>query len=89
MIKIIVIIALLVAGYLAIRRVLTSRSGSMTVEQARGLLGVESGADASAIIAAHKRLIAKVHPDSGGSAHLAAQVNAARDILLKSLPPAS
>ena len=31
---------------------------------------------------AHRRLIAKVHPDAGGSAELAHRVNAARDALL-------
>jgi DnaJ homolog subfamily C member 19 len=58
----------------------------MTVDEARRLLEIDSTANADAIIAAHKRLIAKVHPDTGGSAELAAQVNAARDILLRNLP---
>jgi DnaJ homolog subfamily C member 19 len=58
----------------------------MTVAEARRLLEIDSTANADAIIAAHKRLIAKVHPDTGGSAELAAQVNAARDILLRNLP---
>jgi DnaJ homolog subfamily C member 19 len=50
------------------------------------VLGVEAEADAETIIAAHKRLIAKVHPDAGGSAELASRVNLARDTLLKHLP---
>jgi hypothetical protein len=52
------------------------------VAQARALLGVAPGADAAAIRAAHRRLIASVHPDKGGTEALAAQINAARDLLL-------
>ena len=33
--------------------------------------------------AAHRRLIASVHPDKGGTEALAAQINAARDLLLQ------
>lgn len=50
--------------------------------QARALLGVAPDADPAAIRAAHRRLIASVHPDRGGTEALAAQINAARDILL-------
>jgi len=56
--------------------------GSMTVDEAARLLGVNEGADAATIADAHRRLIQKVHPDAGGSAELAAQVNQARDVLL-------
>jgi DnaJ homolog subfamily C member 19 len=58
---------------------------SMPPSEAAKLLGVESDADAESIIAAHKSLIAKVHPDAGGNAELASRVNQARDILLKQL----
>ena len=50
--------------------------------QARALLGVAADADPAAIRAAHRRLIASVHPDKGGTEALAAQINAARDLLL-------
>lgn len=50
--------------------------------EARAILGVAEGADADAIRAAHRRLVGQVHPDRGGSAELARQVNAARDLLL-------
>ena len=50
--------------------------------QARALLGVGPDADPAAIRAAHRRLIASVHPDKGGTEALAAQINAARDLLL-------
>ena len=57
----------------------------MPVDEARRLLEVPADADADAIKAAHRRLIARVHPDSGGSAELSARVNAARDALLAEL----
>lgn len=57
---------------------------SMTIEEARLLLGVQPGADAESIRAAHRRIIARVHPDAGGSEELARKINAARDLLLKS-----
>lgn len=50
---------------------------------ARKLLGLTADADARAIRAAHRRLIASVHPDKGGTEALAAQINAARDLLIK------
>lgn len=50
--------------------------------KARALLGVSPDADPAAIRAAHRRLIASVHPDKGGTEALAAQINAARDLLL-------
>ncbi|MEG3164506.1 DnaJ domain-containing protein [Sphingomonas sp. PB2P19] len=53
--------------------------------EARAILGLDRGADADAIRTAHRRLVATVHPDRGGSADLARRVNAARDLLLKRL----
>lgn len=57
--------------------------------QAYAVLGIAPGASHEEIRAAHRRLIASVHPDRGGSPELTRQVNAARDMLLKSndLPP--
>ncbi len=57
--------------------------------EARQLLGVGLNADAEEINAAHRRLIAQVHPDKGGTAELAHRVNAARDLLIAKLPPRS
>jgi hypothetical protein len=51
--------------------------------EARAVLGVEADADEGAIRAAHRRLLAGVHPDRGGSDDLARRVNAARDLLLR------
>ena len=58
----------------------------MDRDEARRVLGVAADASPDDIRAAHRRLVAKVHPDQGGSAELASRVNAARDILLAELP---
>ncbi len=52
------------------------------VLEARRVLGVDAMADDAEIRAAYRRLAAAVHPDRGGSAELARQVNSARDILI-------
>jgi hypothetical protein len=54
----------------------------MPVEDARRLLGVRQEASLAEIRDAHRRLIARVHPDKGGSAELAHRVNLARDTLV-------
>lgn len=56
---------------------------SADIVRARALLGLGRDADPDAIRAAHRRLIASVHPDKGGTEALAAQINAARDLLLR------
>lgn len=64
----------------------------MPVTEARALLGVGEGASLAEIREAHRRLIARVHPDTGGSAELATRVNAARDALVADLnrkPPSA
>jgi hypothetical protein len=58
------------------------RSGTMTRSEALEILGLAEGADEDAIRAAHRRLMKTAHPDQGGSAWLAARINAARDLLL-------
>lgn len=55
----------------------------MSEAQARGLLGVGADAGRAEIQAAYLRLIRTVHPDRGGTAGLAAQLNAARERLLR------
>ena len=55
---------------------------TMSPMDARRLLGVGLAATPDEIRAAHRRLIARVHPDVGGSAELAHRVNVARDVLL-------
>jgi DnaJ-domain-containing protein 1 len=54
----------------------------MPIDDARRLLGVSADASLADIRAAHRRLIARVHPDAGGSAELASRINAARDALI-------
>jgi len=54
--------------------------------RARRLLAVRADANRNEIIAAHKRLVAMVHPDRGGSNEQVHEANAARDLLLDELP---
>ena len=57
--------------------------GEMTEEQAYKILGLEKPATEDEIIDAHRRLMQKIHPDRGGSDYLAAQINHAKNMLLK------
>jgi len=57
-------------------------SSRMSKSEARAILGVSPDASPQDIQAAWKRLMARTHPDQGGSEGLAARVNAARDRLL-------
>ena len=57
---------------------------SLSEAEARAILGVGADATPQAIQAAWRRLMARAHPDQGGTEGLAARVNAARDRLLKS-----
>lgn len=54
----------------------------MTQQEAYEVLGLQPGADPDTIRAAHRRLIKALHPDGGGSTHLASRVNQAKDALL-------
>ncbi|WP_341937102.1 molecular chaperone DnaJ [Marinimicrobium sp. C2-29] len=63
-------------------------SGQMTAREAMdtlGLKGVESEVTREEVIAAHRRLMQKLHPDRGGNDYLAAKVNEAKELLLKQL----
>ena len=55
----------------------------MSAEDARSILGVSPQATRAEITAAYRRLMQRSHPDHGGSPGLAAQLNVARDRLLK------
>jgi hypothetical protein len=58
------------------------RPSGMTRSEAHEALGLAEGASRDDIIAAHRRLIQRLHPDRGGSTYLAALLNRAREILL-------
>jgi DnaJ homolog subfamily C member 19 len=66
-------------------------NGSLRVPKdegrARNLLGVAPDAVREDIIDAHRRLVAQVHPDRGGSNEAVHEANAARDLLLERLGP--
>lgn len=62
-----------------------AKPAPMPPAEARRLLGVPETATLAEIREAHRRLIAKVHPDAGGSAELASRVNEARDSLIAEL----
>ena len=57
-------------------------SDDMDEAEALQVLGLERGAAPEEIKQAHRRLMARLHPDSGGSNFLATQINRAKDILL-------
>jgi len=59
---------------------------NQAMDNARKVLGVSRFASRTDIIAAHKRLVAMVHPDRGGTSAQVHEANAARDLLLAQLP---
>jgi DnaJ homolog subfamily C member 19 len=84
MIRLLVFAGLIALLYLMAKRAFAP-SSKMSLGDAAKLLDVSPGADAETVLAAHRRLIAKVHPDAGGTADLAARVNQARDTLLQQI----
>ena len=66
---------------------LTARpTRDQAIFNARKLLRVEERASREEIVAAHRRLVAMVHPDKGGTDAQVHEANDARDLLLDELP---
>jgi len=80
------LLLLVLAGlFVAWARGRNARLNAMGTEEARRVLALAPNADAAAVQEAHRRIIARVHPDAGGTEELARRVNVARDTLLAEL----
>ena len=62
-----------------------TNNGTMDAATARQILELEENPSKEEILTAHKRMMAKNHPDKGGSTYLASQINQAKDLLLAEL----
>jgi len=83
-------VVFIVVSAAAVQRFRPARAGpgaspstdGMSASRARSLLGVGQDATRAQIEAAYRRLMLRVHPDHGGAAGLATELNAARARLL-------
>ena len=82
---------LLIVGVLLLLWWVLRRNGgaSPRLRRASRTLGIPVGASREEILRAHRQLMAREHPDAGGSDERAAQINAARDLLLRELDRSS
>jgi len=65
------------------REIVHPPRSELSLAEARAILGVGPDATLAEVKAAYTRLIQMAHPDKGGTEGLAAQLNAARDRLIK------
>ena len=65
------------------REMVQPPKAELSLTEARAILGVSAEASLAEVKAAYTRLIQMAHPDKGGTEGLAAQLNAARDRLIK------
>lgn len=65
------------------REMVQPQKPELSLSEARAILGVGAEASLAEVKAAYTRLIQMAHPDKGGTEGLAAQLNAARDRLIK------
>jgi hypothetical protein len=59
-----------------------SNAGNLTTQEAEAILGLTPPYDRAAVIAAHRKLMQRHHPDRGGNHEFAARLNAAKDQIL-------
>lgn len=62
-----------------------ANGSTMTVNEALEILELDESATEADINRAHKRMMAKFHPDRGGSHYMAVKINQAKDLLLSRL----
>lgn len=60
-----------------------SGGGSMTRREALEILELQDNASLDEIKAAHRKLMKKFHPDHNGSDYMAAKINEAKDLLIR------
>lgn len=58
-------------------------SNNMTVDKAKDIFGFKTVDSSEQVTKRHRELMQKNHPDRGGSDYLAAQINEARECLMK------